>query len=129
DGCRVLHMAVAANVVRRLAVRPRDQAAEFERVARDRRMAGDRRLARAVERGEEGALAGERRERLGVIDARQRLARARIVGPRLDADGALADGGEKLVDAHDRRGVRLKAKTLQAGEREQGRVGLAGVEL
>ena len=52
-------------------------------------MPGDRRLARAVECSEERALAGERRERVGVIDAGERFARARVVFARFDRLRAL----------------------------------------
>ena len=97
DLARILAMAGAGDVVRGGAVRPRDQAAELQRVARQRGVAGDRRLAGAVELGEEGALAGDRGERVGMIDARENLARALVVRARLDADGALRDRRQKFI--------------------------------
>ena len=42
-------------------------------------VAGDRRLARAVERREEGALAGERQRRVAMVDRREQIAHPRIV--------------------------------------------------
>ena len=62
DPDRVANMAVAGDVVRALAVRSRNEPAEMQRVARQGRVTGERRLARAVERSEKGALAGDRNE-------------------------------------------------------------------
>src|ERR1700756_817236 len=57
DRHRILAMAGACDVVRSATVRPRDKPAELHGVAGDRRVAADRRLARAVEHGKKGALA------------------------------------------------------------------------
>ena len=94
-------MACRCNVVRGGAVGPRDQAAKLHRVAAERGVTADRRLAGTVEHGEERALGRQRGEGVGVIDARQRFARARIIRARLDADRALPDCREKFVRAHD----------------------------
>src|SRR3989304_2598553 len=87
DLARVLARAGSGDVVSGSAVRPRDQAAELQRVARQRGVPGDRRLAGAVKLGQEGTLAGNRGERLGMIDARKNLARALVARARFQAHG------------------------------------------
>ena len=62
-------------------------------------MPGDRRLAGAVELRQEGALAGQRGRGIGVVDARQQFARARVVRARLDADRALPDRRQEFFRA------------------------------
>ena len=54
---RVAQMAIAGDVMRGAAIGPRDQAAEMQGVAFKRGVAGDRRFARAIERGEERPFA------------------------------------------------------------------------
>ena len=64
-----------------------------------------------------------------MIDARQKVARARIVFSRLDSDGALPHGGKKFFRAHDPRGALGKAEALQPGERQDRSIDFAVVEL
>ncbi len=68
-------------------------------------------------------------EGVGVIDARQHLAHARVVLARLDADGALPDRRQEFVHAHDPGRVLRQPEPLHAGERQQRGVDLAVVEL
>ena len=79
------------------AVRPQDQAAELQRLTGDRRMAGDRRPARAVEHGEECPLGRERGARVGMIDGRDEVAHPRIRRARFDRDRSLAGRWEKEI--------------------------------
>ena len=66
---------------------------------------------------------------IGIVDLGDERARRGIVGAGLDADRALADRRQKFVDVEQcRRGVE-QAEPLQAGDREQRRVGLAGLDL
>ncbi len=54
-----------------------------------------------------------------MIDAREQVARARIVGARLDADGALRDRRQKFFDVHDARGA-IRQGRAASGRRAPG---------
>ena len=64
------------------------------------RIAGDRRAAGAVERGEEGALAGERLAGGAMMDRREHRSTSRVADAALDADRALSRRRRKLVQRH-----------------------------
>src|SRR6185437_1615247 len=66
DGRRARARAGDRGLMRFAAIRLHDQTAEMQHAARQRGVAADRRLAGAVERGEEGALAGNRRRGIGM---------------------------------------------------------------
>ena len=121
--------AFAPALVELAAVGAGDQAGEREPAVGDRGVAGDRRAAGAVEHGEEGALGRERDRAAGMIDGGEQLARAAVVGARLDGDDALPDRRQELVDRQHRGGGVGASEPLQAGEREQRGVDLAGGEL
>src|SRR5665647_467794 len=113
---RVLAVAGSGDVVSGGAVRPRNQAAEVKRIAGQRGVARDRRLAGAVKLGEEGALAGNRGKGVGMIDARKNFARARVVRARFEADGALRHRRQEFVFTHDRGRVLHQPEPFQSGE-------------
>ena len=95
----------------------------------DPRVAADRRAAGAVEHGEESALRGHGGRGIGVVDLGDQRAGRGVIGAGLDADRALAHRRQKFVDVEQcRRGVE-QAEPLQAGDGEQRRVGLAGLDL
>ena len=75
--------------MRRRAIRPDDDAAEMDLAAVDRGEAADRRPARAVEDGEEGAFGAERQRCLAVVDHGEALEVLGVPGARDDGDGAL----------------------------------------
>src|SRR4030081_2996017 len=92
-------------------------------------MAGNRRAAGAVEHGEKGALAGQRRGAFRVIDRGDERAGAGIVGAGLGGNDALPARRKKFVDGENGGTSARKAEPLEAGEREQGGVDLAGGKL
>ena len=111
------------------AVGPGDQAAKRQRARAHGGVAGDRRAAGAVEHRQEGALAGERRGGVAIVDGVEQRARARVVGARLERDDPLPDRGQEFVGRQNRGGGVGAFQPLQSGERQQGGVDLAGVEL
>src|SRR5664279_4160841 len=119
---RILTQARSGDIVRGGPIRPRDQPAEVNSFAGNIGMPADRRLAGAVEHTEERTLAGKRDRGVGVIDARQQFARARVVRARFDADRALPDRRQKFFRAHDLGRVLDQTEPLQSGERQDRRI-------
>src|SRR5665213_3858934 len=101
DGDRIVAAAGHRGFMRGAAVRLGDQATELQPAARQRGVAGDRRIAGAVELGEKRALASDCNRSVGMIDARQQFARAHVARARLNTVGALPGGGNKFFRAHD----------------------------
>ncbi len=85
-------------------------------VARDRRMAGDRRAARAVEHAEKGTLAAGKRPAVSVIDRATSMSRVRVVVlARLDADRALPHRRQKFVDHSSTQSRRARSARAASG--------------
>src|SRR5580698_1537039 len=80
------------------AVRFHDDAAEVDSVVADPRVAANRGTARAIEHRKKRAFGGERGRGIGIADFCHKRARRDVVGAGLDADGTLADRGQKFVD-------------------------------
>lgn len=93
DGNCILAAARACNVMGRAAVGPRDQPVKMHGIAGDRGVAGNRRLARTVERRKKRPLTRNSNRRFGVINARETVAYALIARPHLDSNRALPDSG------------------------------------
>ena len=111
------------------AVGAQDLAAQAQPVAVELGEAGDRRVAGAVEPGEEGALGGEALAGGGVVDRREQGRDALVAAALLDADRALRDGGQHLVRVDRSRGTASRPRRLQPGHREEGGGGDAVGEL
>ena len=91
-------VALARDLERRAAVGLGDQAMKINGIAVDAGVAGDRRAAGAIEHGEENALGGQRGRGVGIADRGDQRAGPRIVSPRFEADRALADRRQELID-------------------------------
>ena len=63
-----------------------------------------------------------------MIDAGENVGHAPVVLADLDADGALSDGRQKFVGAHDPGCVLGQSQTFQARKRKQGRINFTGLK-
>ena len=63
-----------------------------------------------------------------MIDADENVGHAPVVLADLDADGALSDGRQKFVGAHDPGCVPGQSQSFQARKRKQGRINLTGLK-
>ena len=76
---------------------PGDQGAQMQAVAGHLGVAGDRRVARTVQRAEEGALGAHTGAAGGVIDRGEQSQARAVIGAAFDADRALPDRGQHLL--------------------------------
>ena len=63
-----------------------------------------------------------------MIDAGEKVGHAPVVRADLDADGALSDGRQKFVGAHDPGCVLGQSQSFQTRKRKQGGINLTGLK-
>src|SRR5487761_1251019 len=119
--------AVASRAMKCTAVGPGNRGIEMKRPIGDRRQRGNRRAARTVERRQERTLGGGAGHGHRVIERRQQIAHARVVGANLDGEHALRRCWQHLVRRQDCGDVAGEAEPLQSSDREDRRVGVASV--
>mmetsp|Transcript_25018 Transcript_25018/g.64579 ORF Transcript_25018/g.64579 Transcript_25018/m.64579 type:complete len:320 (-) Transcript_25018:253-1212(-) len=129
DADSVLWAAGAGNLEDLRAVRLGDKPTEDKLAVDNARLAGDWRLAVAIEGRQERALAVDRDLGRLVAQRVDVLQRALIILAALDADRALRDGRQHLVPLDDGGEVLLHVHTLQARVRQQRRIHHALVQL
>ena len=83
------------------AIERQRMAAELDRAILDHGMPGERRAAGAVEGREKGALAGHGNGGVSWLIGASSSRVPVIVRPRLDADAALRNGGQHLLDGNE----------------------------
>jgi hypothetical protein len=110
------------------AVRRQDLGGEMHLVLLHRRQCCDRRMARPAERSGERPLGLHRRAARRVVEQFQQLHAFLILGPALDAEGALAGGGKHDVE-RDRRADVVEPEAMKPRCRQDRRVDLARVQL
>ena len=105
------------------------EGADAQGVARHLRVGADRQAAAGAEASQEGALGVDRDARWRVVDGAQSVEHLGVVRAALHGEDALADGRQHLFRREDLRCALEEAEALQAGDRQHGRVVLAGRDL
>ena len=100
------------------AVDATDTGFEDEFVAFDARPGAERNLAAAFERGEQRAFGDDGAARFDVVEFLERDGSFGVVGAAFDADGALADGGQKNLGRENFGDAMRGAEAIEAGFRE-----------
>src|SRR5450631_3504202 len=92
-------------------------------------IAGDGRAAGTVENIEEGSLRSERAARFRVKDRIKHPVSRRVVCSRGQADGALSDRGQEVVDLEESGSAVSEPKSLEPGVGEQSCIDFAALGL
>ena len=128
-GQRVRAQALVAHLPPLGSVRAQDHAFEAHPVALHAGEPGDGRAAGALQNAQERAFRDNGVAGVGVQNRSERGERARVVRAGRDADGALTDGGKKIIFVEHAGGLVGEAEPSQAREGEQARVVLARLHL